>query len=120
MDAALRDLITNLKGGLGLCLFRRLHPESFRVSADQLVLLFVTGIAFSLVSGYLENLPAPEFNSYAISNVGFSVAMLLFSAYVVGRFVLRRPVAMTLAILILSASHCDRLGARSAVFRLQQ
>jgi len=104
MNTALGDLLTNLRAGMGLCRFRRLGPESFRVSADQFVLLLLTGVAFSVISGYLDNLPKPEFNSYAVTAEGFSAAALLFSVYLVGRFILGRQVIMALAVLILSAS----------------
>jgi hypothetical protein len=83
MHAVIRDLLINLKGGLGLCRFRKLGPEHFRVSADQLVVLVVAGIALSIGTGYLDALPAPEFNSYAFTGEGFSVAVLLLSAYLV-------------------------------------
>ena len=58
----------------------------------------------SIASGYVDNLPNPEFNSYAVTNEGFSAAALLLSTYLVARFVLHRQVVMTLTILILSAS----------------
>ena len=104
MNTALGDLLTNLRAGMGLCRFRQLGPKSFRVSADQFVLLLLTGVAFSVISGYLDNLPKPEFNSYAVTAEGFSAAALLFSVYLVGRFILGRQVIMALAVLILSAS----------------
>lgn len=103
MYTVLGDLLTNLKGGLGLCRFRKLGPEHFRVSADQLVLLVLAGIVFSIGMGYLDNLPAPEFNSYAFTSEGFSVAVLLLSVYLVARFILRRQVVLALTVLLLSA-----------------
>ncbi len=104
MNTAIGDLITNLKGGIRLSHFRKLRPENFRVSTDQLVLLFLVGIAFSIATGYADNLPDPEFNIYAITTEGFSATALLFSAYLVARFILRRQVVMALSVLILSVS----------------
>jgi hypothetical protein len=104
MNTAFGDLVTNLQGGIRLCQFRKLGAGSFRVSTDQLVLLFLVGTAFSIASGYVNNLPDPEFNTYAITNEGFCAAVLLFSAYFVARFILRRQVAMALTVLILSVS----------------
>jgi hypothetical protein len=104
MNKAFGDLITNLCGGLKLCRLKTLEPEDFRISADQLVLLILLSITFSIASGYLNHLPAPDFNVYAITTEGFSVAVLLLSAYVIARFILKRQVTIALCILFLSVS----------------
>ena len=102
LATALGDLLINLRGGARLCRFGKVEPDSVRVSADQLVLLFLASMALSIGIGYLDNLPNPKFNSYAITNEGFSAAALLFSAYIVTRFILRRQVVMALSILMLA------------------
>jgi hypothetical protein len=104
MGTAFGDLITNLKGGMRLCRFARMAADDFRISADQLVLLYLVSISVSIVAGYIENLPLPEFNIYAFTSEGFSAATLLLSAYLVARFVVRAPVTLALGILILSAN----------------
>ncbi|MEE9491759.1 MAG: C13 family peptidase [Gammaproteobacteria bacterium] len=104
MNTVFGDLITNLSSGVKLCLFRKLGPESFRISADQFVILYLFNIALSIFIGYLENLPDPQFNKYTITNEGFSAATLLLSVYIVSRLILHRQVATALSVLILSTS----------------
>jgi len=102
MQRVLADLVINLKGGVQLCLFRKLTPAQFCISADQLVVLFLFGFMLSVGSGYVDNLPNPEFNTYAITDEGFGFAVLLFSAYLVGRLLLHRDTATALTVLVLS------------------
>ena len=102
MGSVLEDLATNLKGGVLLCLFRKLTLAQFRVSADQMAALFLFGLLVSLISGYFINLPNPEFNSYALTAEGFSFTALLFSAYLVGRLVLHRDTVAAFSVLALS------------------
>jgi hypothetical protein len=104
MKTAFGDLIVNLRGGIALCRFQKLGPESFRISTDQLVLLIAAGMVLSIVSGYFTNLPDPEFNVYAFTSESFSAALLLLSTYIIARFILRREIVTALSVLILSAS----------------
>jgi hypothetical protein len=106
LNTFFRDLITNLSSGAKLCLFRKLGPESFRISADQFVILYLFNIALSIFIGYLDNLPNPQFNKYTITNEGFSAATLLLSVYIISRLILHRQVATALSVLILSTSPC--------------
>lgn len=104
VKSTLDDLMTNLRAGLGLCRFKRLALADFRVTPDQLVALFLANVIIAFVIGYVENLPTPEFNSYAVTEEGFSASALLLATYLVARFVLHREIAIALAILILSAN----------------
>jgi len=104
MKTAFVGLIVNLRGGIGLCSLQKLGPENFRISADQLVLLIAASVAFSIVTGYFTSLPDPEFNVYAFTSEGFSVASLLFSTHIIARFILHREIVTALSVLILSAS----------------
>jgi len=104
MNKAFEDLITNLRGGIELCRLKKLGPENFQVSSEQMVLLIFSTIAVSIVSSYLSNLPDPTFNTYAFTAEGFSVAMLLLSTHIIARYILHRPVAIALSVLLLSTS----------------
>lgn len=102
MRWVLEDLVINLKGGVLLCLFRKITLAQFRISADQMAALFLFGLLVSIVSGYFVNLPNPEFNRYALTAEGFSFTVLLFSAYLVGRLVLHRETVAAFSVLALS------------------
>ena len=102
MSKAFGDLITNLRGGVELCRLKKLGPEDFQVSSEQMVLLIFSTIAVSIASGYLSNLPDPTFNTYAFTEEGFGVAMLLLSTHIIARYILHRPVAIALSVLLLS------------------
>ena len=118
MNELLRGLIANLRGGIGLCRLKKLGPDNFHVSTDQLVLLVLTSIAFAIASGYLTNQPEPNFNVYAFTTEGFSVAALLLSTHIIARFIFNRPVAIALSVLLLSVSIIFTVIWRLVVFSI--
>jgi hypothetical protein len=104
MKTAFRELLVNIKGGVRLCLFRKPGLNEFRVSPDQVVLLFLVDIALGLGRDFVKNLPNPAFNSQALVSEGFSIAVLLLSAYLIARFILRRETILALTVLVFSVS----------------
>ncbi len=116
MSNAFENLITNLRGGIGLCRLKKSGPENFRFSPEQMILLIFSSIAVSIISGYWVNLPDPSFNIYAFTAEGFSVAMLLLSTHIIARFILHRPITIDLSILLLSTGLIFTLAWRVIEF----
>lgn len=85
MKDHLRNLLSNLSSGTRLARFASLNTSDFRVSPDQVLLLVLLDLTCHAGFGYLNNLPQPAFNIYALPTYGFHFALLILTAYAVRR-----------------------------------
>ncbi len=102
MSQTFTDLCTNIKSGFRLCLFRRPAQGNFRISADQIFILFILGIMADLCRDYLINLPNPSFNLNAIPWEGLSLTLLVFSCFILDKIFFHQKITFTLSVIILS------------------
>lgn len=96
------SLLTNLIFGLRLALFRRSRLDRFIVNRDQFLLLLLLDLLLEIGSGYLLNLPAPEFRIYALPVYTFEMVCLLIAMYLAAKVVRREQAVLEAAIVIYS------------------
>jgi hypothetical protein len=100
----LRDLHTNLGGGLrALCLLT-VRTEHFRAGGDAFIVLVALGLALNLLAAYASVGPEGYFNLQAMPSSAFGVLMLLLAGHVVARLRGDGPLALTIAVAVGAAT----------------
>jgi len=92
----------NLAAGLRLAGFRRVGPQDFSGSADQVLLLVLVTAGFTVGAGYLTVEKPAEFYSYALTELATSYLIILLGAYLVTRLRGRLPALALLLVVLLS------------------
>jgi hypothetical protein len=72
----------NLVGGALLCVFRRAASSRFTYSLDQAIYIAAVIFLLAICVEYIEVMPDPEFNSYAISGMALKLTGLLVTAFI--------------------------------------
>lgn len=98
----LKSLSTNLLNGLRLACFGKCQLECFIFNRDQWLLLLVVGLLLEIGSGYLLNLPRPEFQIYALPVYTFDLACFLIAIWLDAKIIRREHVALQIGIVIYS------------------
>ena len=98
------SLLRNILEGANLAISRRYTIDRFYISSDQLVLLILLNLLLLIGTGYLQYLPNPNFNKYAISNYSLNIICFLFASYLVCKLLGNVSSALKLIVIIFSAS----------------
>ncbi|MGR8951644.1 MAG: C13 family peptidase, partial [Gammaproteobacteria bacterium] len=92
----------NLRNGLRLAFFGRSQIEHFVLDWGQLLLLVALDLLLEIGSGYLLNLPEPEFVSYAFPVYTFRLACLAIAVYLAAKVIRREKAVLQIGIVIYS------------------
>lgn len=97
-------LSTNLRNGFRLAFFRKCSLERFVFNRDQFLLLLILDLLLEIGSGYLLNLPRPEFVLYALPVYTFNLACLLIAISLAAKIMRRENAVLQIGIVIYSLS----------------
>ncbi len=102
MVQILRDFKTNLYAGLRLALFWPCESGRFRFNLDQIVLLVFLDLIFSNIADYVQVLPNPGFDIYALPIYSFDLFSFFALAYLLGKAFKRNDFVLQLGVLVYS------------------
>lgn len=75
----------NLRAGARLAVFSSCKPSDFSFSFNQLALLLLLHLMLKVVFDYVQVLPMPEFNQYALPTYAFNLDCFFLTAFLIGK-----------------------------------
>jgi hypothetical protein len=97
------DLLRNLRAGLRLAFFRRVEPQSFTASVEQLVALVLIDLALDSLSDLAASGLDGRLNFWGLPGALFYLPLLLLAAYIVSRRERDGALALLLPVAVLAA-----------------
>jgi len=78
----IKQLSENIRLGIWLAFFQKGSIQKLNLSFDQAVFILLFNVTLTIIVEYLQYLPDPQFNGYALSGVALYVLGLLFVAFI--------------------------------------
>jgi hypothetical protein len=97
------DLLRNLRAGLRLAFFRRVEPQSFTASVEQLIALVLIDLVLNFLSDLAAGGVDGRLNVWGLPGALFYLPLLLFAAYIVSRRERDAALAVLLPVAVLAA-----------------
>lgn len=110
-------LRTNIAVGLRVTFARPCPLDAVQASVDQVVWLFMLGLAAAFLATLLLSLPHPRFNMWGLSTHTVDLSFFLFTAYCLGKL-LAPPFSMQCFLVLVFASGLWLLLFGSGAFAL--
>ncbi len=112
VSAFCAGLLRNLRAGLRLASFRRVHAQSFSATVEQFVALVLVYLVLTFFSDLAEYGFEGRFNPWGLPGALFYLPLLLLAAHIVSRRMRDGALALLIPIAVLAAGQC--IAAASA------